>query len=242
MKNIPILILHGWNLSAGKFIPLQEEFKNRGYKVYCPDLPGFGKTEFPQKPLFLSDYVNFVEEFLQKNKLRSVIIIGHSFGGRIGIKYASQNPKLLKALILTGAPGYNPVPRFRIIFFLALAKIGNTILALPILKNIRAISRHLLYKAARATDFYHTEKKMRDTFKNIVKEDLSMYLPLIKTPTLLLWGKNDLIVPLYIGERMKKTIPNVRLVSLSDARHGVPWTHPKAFADEVEKFLNKVTP
>lgn len=240
MKNIPILILHGWNLSAARFIPLQNELVRRGYKVFVPDLPGFGNTKFPDRPLTLTDYADFVEKFLATHKLKKIILIGHSFGGRISIKIASKNPKYLYSLVLTGAPGIVPVPRSKVLFFIYISKVGKILLSLPLFSLFKDKARKLLYRAAHATDFYNTNGKMRETFKNIVKEKLEVYLPKIYTPTLLLWGKEDKIVPVEIAVKMNELMRKSTLVAISDARHGLPWTNPQEFADAVEKFLGKI--
>lgn len=237
MQKIPILILHGWNLSSDKFIILKDEFVKRKFKVYCPDLPGFGNSKIPDKSLNLSDYVGFVEKFIQENKLTNVILVGHSFGGRIGIKLAVQNPKLLHALILTGAPGIMPVARSKALFFIILAKIGRKLFSLPTVNFFQNIARQLLYRTAGAMDYYNTDEKMRETFKNIVAENLEPLLSQINIPTLLLWGKEDGMVPIGIARKMNKMINNSKLVFIENSRHGVPWTHPKEFADKVEDFL-----
>ena len=187
MKEIPILILHGWNLSAAKFLTLEDKLKKRGYKTYCIDLPGFGNSDKPKNPLYLSDYVKFVTDFLNKLKINKVIIIGHSFGGRIGIKLTAENPKIVSTLILTGAPGLNPVPRGKILLFLYIARVGKLLFKLPIFSILRDNARKLLYRLARAGDFYNTDEKMRETFKNIVKEDLTLSMKKIISPTLLIW-------------------------------------------------------
>lgn len=240
MQNIQILILHGWNLQASKFLPLQKELSKRGYKVYCLDLPGFGESKPSKESWFLSDYVDFVKRFIRENKLSEIILIGHSFGGRIAIKLAAEQPKFLHALILTGAPGINPVPAFKIRFFLVLAKIGKLIFSLPVLSYGRDLTRKFLYKVAQATDYYNTNDYMLETFRNTVKESLVPYMGQISTPTLLLWGAEDKMVPVGIAEKMEKMLKNSKLVVIDDARHGVPWTHPKEFTDEVEKFLNNL--
>lgn len=237
MKTIPILILHGWNLSATKFISLKDELIRRGYKVYCPDLPGFGNSKLIANSWFLANYIDFVKKFLAENKLSKFILIGHSFGGRIGIKFAAQNPQGLQALVLTGAPGINPVPKFKIRFFLILARIGKLIFSLPLLSSLKILFRKFLYKIANASDYYNTNDYMLGTFKNIVKESLIPYLSQINTPTLFLWGREDRMVPLEIAKKMNKLIKNSKLGVIDNARHGVPWTHPKEFVDEIEKFL-----
>lgn len=239
MKNIPILILHGWNLSASKFLSLTTEFKKRGYKIYCPDLPGFGKAKLSKKSWFLSDYTDYTKNLLAKNKLNKIIFIGHSFGGRIGIKFAAQNPDLLQALILTGAPGINPVPTIKVQLFLVLAKLGKLVFSLPFLSPAKDLFRKFLYNTANSSDYYHTNDYMLETFRNTVKETLIPYMSQINTPTLLLWGSEDKIIPLSIAQRMQNIIKNSKLEIINNARHGVPWTHPKEFADEVENFLQR---
>lgn len=240
MSKIPILILHGWNLNATKFLPLQTELNKRGYDVFCPDLPGFGNTQIPKNPLKLSDYVKFVVSFIKQKKINRIVLIGHSFGGRIGIKLAADFPQYLHAVILTGAPGFTPVPRLKILFFIFLAKIGRIIFNFPILSFFQNVSRKFLYKIAKASDFYNTDENMRDTFKNIISESLKEYLLKIRIPTLLLWGANDKIVPLYIAKRMEKYIKNTQLKVIPYARHGLPWTHPNIFVDHMEIFLKKI--
>lgn len=239
MKNIPILILHGWNLSALKFVPLQDELRKRGYNSICIDLPGFGSTDKPKNPLYLSDYVKYVIDFLQRQQIKKVVLIGHSFGGRIGIKLASENPQLLRALILTGTPGITPVPRSQVVIFIFLSKLGKIIFSLPLLSLFQKNARKLIYRLAKASDFYNTDQEMRETFKNIVKENLTPYLPKINIPTLLLWGSEDKLVPVKIAEKMKEMIYASRLVIIKNARHGLPWTHPDEFAKAVEKFVVK---
>lgn len=240
MGRIPVVILHGWNLNAAKFLPLEKELIGRGYQVFCPDLPGFGSAEIPDKPYHLSDYVSFMVNYFKERKLPKAILIGHSFGGRIAIKLAAEYPELVHALILTGAPGLNPVPRLKILFFLYLAKTGNVILSLPVLSSIKNQSRKLLYKTAKATDFYNTDKNMRETFKNIVREEPKMYLKDIAAPTLLLWGEKDQIVPPSVAQKMSGLIAHSKLIQVPNAKHGVPWTHPGEFADEVTGFLKKI--
>ncbi|KKS45570.1 MAG: hypothetical protein UV09_C0034G0009 [Candidatus Gottesmanbacteria bacterium GW2011_GWA2_42_18] len=207
----PLVILHGWNLSAAKFIPLSRELKKLGYRIYVPDLPGFGKNQKVEKPLNLSDYAIFVEAYLKKHKISKAVIIGHSFGGRIALKMAAAKNGNLVALVLTGTPGFLPLPKIKVLFFMLLAKIGGLFFSLPIINRLDRIMRKILYRTAGASDFYHTKENMRQTFKNIVREELSPYLKKINTPTLLLWGRDDGIVPLSVAFRMSKTISRVQL-------------------------------
>ena len=235
----PLVILHGWNLSAAKFTPLSRELKKLGYRIYVPDLPGFGKNQAVEKPLNLSDYAIFVEAYLKKHKLSKAVIIGHSFGGRVAVKIADRGKTDLTALILTGTPGFNPVPKIKMLFYLYLAKGGALIFSLPFLSKIKELMRKFLYRAAGASDFYHTKENMRQTFKNIVRTELFEYMKGIKLPTLLLWGRDDGIVPLSVAFRMSKTISRAQLQIINEAKHGVPWTHPEEFSRHLDRFLKK---
>ena len=235
----PLVILHGWNLSAAKFIPLSRELKKLGYRIYVPDLPGFGKNQKVEKPLNLSDYAIFVEAYLKKHKISKAVIIGHSFGGRIALKMAAAKNGNLVALVLTGTPGFLPLPKIKVLFFMLLAKIGGLFFSLPIINRLDSVMKKILYKTAGASDFYHTKENMRQTFKNIVRTELFEYMKGIKLPTLLLWGRDDGIVPLSVAFRMSKTISRVQLQIINEAKHGVPWTHPEEFSRHLDRFLKK---
>jgi len=235
----PLVILHGWNLSAAKFIPLSRELKKLGYRIYVPDLPVFGKNQKVEKPLNLSDYAIFVEAYLKKHKISKAVIIGHSFGGRIALKMAAAKNGNLVALVLTGTPGFLPLPKIKVLFFMLLAKIGGLFFSLPIINRLAKVMRKILYKTAGASDFYHTKENMRQTFKNIVRTELFEYMKGIKLPTLLLWGRDDGIVPLSVAFRMSKTISRVQLQIINEAKHGVPWTHPEEFSRHLDRFLKK---
>src|SRR5690242_12906249 len=122
MKQYPLVILHGWGLSAERFGPLMEELKKQHMRVYAPDFPGFGKAEMPDKPWHLADYVGFLHDYLRRQKLGKVVFIGHSFGGRVALRYQAVYPEEVAALVLTGAPGFTPVPKKKLMLFVALAK------------------------------------------------------------------------------------------------------------------------
>lgn len=235
-----ILILHGWNLSGARFDLLVSEFKKHGFTVWVPDLPGFGTEPMQETSLCLSDYVEFTRNYIQSRKIKKPVIVGHSFGGRIGIKLAAHYPGEIYALILSGAPGINPVGSLKIRFFRILAKTGNVIFSLPLLSLMEESFRRILYTLARSGDYYKTAPFMRETLKRIVGEDISQLLPALALPTLLIWGKDDRIVPVEIAGRMAVAMPHAQLVVIDGARHGVPWTHATDFVKTVSSFVTKI--
>lgn len=237
MKNQNIVILHGWNLSGKRFDPLARIFKKMGYRVSAPDFPGFGDEPAPVVPWHVSDYAKFLHTYIEKNRINNPILVGHSFGGRVALKYAQLYPSDIKKIILTGTPGFSPIPSKKLRFFLVISKIGGALFALPGLNIVADKARKWLYYVAGAREFLRAEGSMRQTFKYIVSDDLVDSMEAVQVPTMLVWGENDTIVPVSIAKRMLTAIPESRLFIIPESDHGVPFRQPELFVSCVKQFL-----
>ncbi|HLD11599.1 MAG TPA: alpha/beta hydrolase [Patescibacteria group bacterium] len=227
----PIVILHGWNLSSSYYEDLKKLLEGKGYAVFVPTLPGFGKDQTLSHSLALSDYVSFVVDFFGQNQLKRAVVIGHSFGGRIALKLAAEYPSLIESLVLTGVPGVRAERGIRRFFFFALAKVGKyTSSFLP--KFIQSTLRKFLYKIARRNDYPKTSGFLRKTFQSIIAEDLSRYFSRISCPVTLVWGKNDGIVPVRVAEKMKELLSRATLVVVDGETHALPYRTPEVFIRE----------
>jgi pimeloyl-ACP methyl ester carboxylesterase len=238
MKKYPIIILHGWNLDGEKFRPLVQVLEKCNFRTYAPDLPGFGSRRQLRNSYTLENYVNFLEDFNLKNKLNKIILIGHSFGGRVAIKYSAIHPENIKLLVLTGVPGYVPVKKIKIVVFYLLSKIGKFIFNFPIICNYSTFFRNLLYRVARASDYNNSQGFLRETFINVIRENLETPMKNIRVPTILIWGENDKTVPVFIAEKMHKTIEKSKLKIIKYENHKVPYKSPKHFFDSFCEFMN----
>ena len=98
MENI--LILHGWGSQAERWSEVKELLENGGYRVYVPDLPGFGESLPPPQAWSVDDYVEWVRSFCEKENLSQIFLLGHSFGGSIAIKFVNYFPEKVQGLIL----------------------------------------------------------------------------------------------------------------------------------------------
>lgn len=231
----PILILHGWMVKPSRYHAIEDIFKRDGYRVYIPDMPGFGKVELPKDPMTVDDYVNWVVGYLKKNAVKKVTIIGHSFGGRVGAKLALRYPEVVNCLILTGAPLIKQPLTFKKQILLALAKRGKTIMeSFP--KPIGQVSRKVLYRLIGEYDYYKAGS-MQQTFICVNNEDLSSILPEITVPTLVIWGENDTFVSLSVGKAIAGKIPHATLTVIRESGHGLPYENPPAFTQSVLGFL-----
>ncbi|MBI3956347.1 alpha/beta hydrolase [Candidatus Gottesmanbacteria bacterium] len=237
MNRSAVVILHGWGLSGETFTPLGGELKKCGYRVWAPDMPGFGDARRPEKPMSLTDYVKFLDEYLEKNRIERPVFIGHSFGGRVSLKYHELHPNSVRALILSGTPGFTPIPKKKLLLFIALAKIGGFLFSIPPFHLFQDAVRRWYYYVVGAREFFRAQGAMRETFKQIVKEDLVAAMEAVDIPTLLLWGEYDIIVPVSIAERMHQVIAGSELIVIPEADHGVPFKQPEVFISYVLRFM-----
>ena len=96
-----IILLHGWGQNIEMMKPIGDNLCNR-FRINILDLPGFGESEEPKSVWNISDYSEMLEEYVKKMDIKKPIIMGHSFGGRVAIRYSSNHP--IEKLILFGAP------------------------------------------------------------------------------------------------------------------------------------------
>lgn len=236
-----IIILHGWGLTGDRFSPLTDALQKRGYEVEAPDLPGFGNALLPDKPWGLKEYAGFLNAWIRQRKIDKPVLFGHSFGGRVALKFEEVYQGQIQALILSGAPGYTPASRFRLVVGLVLTKAGGALFSLPPFSLLEEQARLLWYRLIGAKDYLRPQQVMRDTFKKIVTEGLVGSMQAVRCPCMLVWGEDDRIVPVGIARRMEKIIPGAKLIVIPDSRHGVPFRKPNEVATIIDTFLNEGT-
>ncbi|MCL5746741.1 MAG: alpha/beta hydrolase, partial [Patescibacteria group bacterium] len=147
-----VIILHGWGLNGSKYNQLKKILENKNNAVYAPDMPGFGKEVLESANMDLDDYVLFLERFIKKKKIESPVLIGHSFGGRVAIKYTYKYPDQVSKLILTGVPVIRHI-NSRQKLAIVLAKIGGSASSfLP--KTVFNKLRKMPYYLAGSFDYY----------------------------------------------------------------------------------------
>jgi len=218
----PIILLHGWGTNSNTFYDLINYIKN-DYLVYAIDLPGFGKSNEPKKPYSLNDYVDFLEEFIKALQIEKPVILGHSFGGRIAIKYASKSSNIGK-LILVDSAGIKPHltlnKRFKILRYKFLKFYYKA------LKDATRFNQ--LTKEAGSIDYKSSSEVMKGTLVRVVNEDLKKHIKKIKCETLLIWGSDDASTPLKDAKYMNKHISNSGLVVFDDCGH-FPYIEKKYY-------------
>ncbi len=233
----PVLILHGWGGSSDSWLSVQRILAENGYQVVAPDFPGFGKSVTPPEPWGVKEYNDFILDFVEELKLGEFFLIGHSFGGRIAIKFAIQYPERIKKLILCDSAGIKPKPGFktRIIFWLS--RIGNAIFTPKHLQRFKDSARNLFYIFLRNRDYVKANGTMKKTIKKVLDEDLLSDLSKIKTNTLIIWGKADKMVPVRYAYIFKEKIENSKLEIMPKIGHSPHLEEPEKFSKILTSFF-----
>jgi pimeloyl-ACP methyl ester carboxylesterase len=258
----PIVILHGWGATTKSYDRLKPLLEEGGHSVVVFDLPGFGNEPAPPKGWSVDDYAEWVMEKIKKeldsrwslprsdlrggndkaeggnDNDRKIILFGHSFGGRIAIKIAAERSEGLAGLVLCDAAGVTPRPKIKIALFNFLSKIGNAIFSLPLLNILQPLARKFVYWLSGERDYYYLQGGvMQKTFRKVVGEDLTSYLPKIHTPTLVVWGGKDKMTPLGDAYIIHRGIVGSKLEILGNIGHNPHREVPEKLADIVDKFI-----
>ncbi len=229
-----LVILHGWASKIGRWYKVQTRLQKQGFQVFLPTLPGFGDNKLT-KPWKLDDYIDWLKQYLSSQKLEEYILLGHSFGGSLALKLASERPQGLEKLILVNSSGVRKRFTLKKMIFLALAKIGKLFFLIPPFCFLKKPASFLLYTLAREKDYFKADPVMKKTLHQVVNDDLTGELKKIQTPTLLLWGKQDKETPLGQGQLMNQKIQQSKLVVL-DTTHGLPFKKTQQLVKNVREF------
>lgn len=216
---LPIVFLHGWGANIGLLDPLAQHLVRHGYCCYMLDMPGFGESDSPQQAWTVYDYANFLLAYMDYHSLETVHLFGHSFGGRLGLILGSQYTDRLEKMVLSDAAGIRQqtplLTRLRLQSYKAvrdsLRKIG--------LRELAESLRDAYNTRYGSSDFQAVSGVMRQTFVNVVNEDLLPLAAQVRVSTLLFWGDKDDDTPLWMGKKLEATIPDAGLIVYEGAGH-----------------------
>lgn len=226
-NNKTLVFLHGWGVDSKLWFKIAPELINKNYNLYFLDLPGFGQSQDPNTIYAVDDYKKIVYEFIKKLDIKKINLIGHSFGGRVALKIASENPDFLEKIVLVDAAGIVHNSRKKKILAI-ISKFIKPIFMPSFMQPLRKKFYVLIGSE------YLENIKLSKIFSKVVMEDLSPFFSKIKKPVLIIWGENDKVTPLDDGKLMDKIIPKSKLVVLKNAGHF-------CFLDKPEEFVKVLT-
>lgn len=205
-KGKDILLLHGWGQNIEMMKPLGDAFCDR-FRITILDFPGFGQSEEPKESWTIDKYSSLLEDLVKQLGIKKPIVMGHSFGGRVAIRYSARNS--IEKLILFGSP--------------CIRTKEDLSLKVKILKKLKTLPG--MYKIGEymkqyigSRDYKAASPIMRQTLVEVVNEDLSKYAREIEEPTLLIWGDQDDEAPVNDARELEKIMMDAALIIL-------PGTH-----------------
>ncbi len=232
---LPIIIMHGWGCNIHTVESIAKTLEP-GMRVINVDLPGHGLSEEPKEVWGVEDFTSLIEKFIQKLGLKDVSLLGHSFGGRIGILLSSRNKDIHK-LVLVDAAGIKPKRKPK--YYLKVYSYKTLKHLLPFIFG-KKLGGQLLDKyrgKAGSADYRNSSPMMRGIMSKCVNEDLKHVMPAISAPTLLIWGEKDTATPLSDAKTMERLIPDAGLVNFPNCGHYSFLDNPVAFKAVIREFF-----
>ncbi len=229
----PLVLLHGLMGALSNFQGIISHFGNER-KVIIPILPIFS---LPIKTLGLSSLVDFISDFIEFKNLEKIHLVGNSLGGHLAQLYALKHPEKLASMTLTGSSG------------LFESAMGNSFPRRGNYEYIKKKAEDVFYDPAVATkelvdEVYGVVNDIKKgirvviTAKSAVRHNLEDKLPSLEIPTLIIWGINDSVTPLWVGEKFHELIKGSRLVKIDKCGHAPMMEKPEEFNQHLKIFID----
>jgi 2-hydroxy-6-oxonona-2,4-dienedioate hydrolase len=238
----PVILLHGlggstqnWALNFG---PL-----SKGFHVFIPDQIGFGTSDKPLINYRIATYVDFLDQFCKLLKIERATLVGGSMGGWVAAAFAIAFPDRVDRLVLVDAAGYAPPVNFdyRTLYGLnpssreGMKQLAGRIFFNKAFATDQVIDQFMAQRIG-AGDGYTINMIIASIIRG--EDSLDNRVEDIKQPTLIVWGREDGLIPLSDGQRFKKEIPNSTLVVIEQCGHVPNFEKAAEFNTVLLKFLN----
>jgi len=251
----PIILLHGFGGNIYTWRHLIEPL-SRDHKLILIDVKGFGKSPKPNdKNYEVRDQAELIFKFVVAHELTNLTLIGHSFGGGVALltalKLLKERPGSLKQLVLIDTAAYKQdLPDFvNVLRTPVLGPLVSSVLSDK--QKVRMILKKAYYDDSKITEDQVTAyaaplqsagatHALIRTAKSIIPADIQQISERykdIRVPTLILWGRQDKLVPLQIGERLNKEIVSSELVVINNCGHMPHEERPEEAINAISGFL-----
>jgi pimeloyl-ACP methyl ester carboxylesterase len=231
-----LMLCHGLFGALSNFSDLIEKFRHT-HKVVVPILPLF---DLDILHTTVSGLEKHIAAFIEHKNYTNIHLLGNSLGGHVALVYVLKHPERVKSLTLTGSSG---------LFENAM---GDSYPKRGDYEYIKNKTAQTFYDPAVATPelvdevFEITKNRLKvikiiSLAKSAIRHNLGEELNQIQQPTLLIWGKNDIVTPPFVAEEFKKLIPNSQLHFIDKCGHAPMMEVPVEFNSILEKFLGSLS-
>jgi pimeloyl-ACP methyl ester carboxylesterase len=251
LDSTPLLLIHGTSSSLRTWDGVTAQLKSQ-YRIIRFDLPGFGLTGPNPNHDYSTRYYNqVIDSFLAALHVSRVIIVGNSLGGSIATQYAIYQPAKVRGLVLVDAAGLPPAKK-------TTGAIGFKLAQMPVINRLLTIitPRELVKKSlqdaygdtGKVTDSLTTQyfdmltregnrQALVDRMRQGWQEKNSDFLSNVQSPTLIVWGSKDRLIPVENAELFQQKIKNSQVHIWDNLGHVPMEEDPAAFSDILRKWV-----
>ncbi len=257
-KGSPVIFVHGLGASAEIWMHNVSAIAEE-HRVYVPDLVGFGLTDKPEvtySPTFMAAFIN---DFMTALSINRACLVGNSLGGGLALQYTLQFPGKVEKLVLVDSAGFGREMAF--IMRLATIPLVGEMMMQPSRMGMAFVLKRCVYDQAVITDdlvdlYYKLDSspEARMSILSVLRSSATIFGgsadvldPIIKNlgnigvPTLIIWGRQDRILPFKHACFAAEKLPNARLHIFDQCGHMPNFERPQEFNDLVLNFLNDHT-
>lgn len=252
-KGKDVLLVHGFASSSYSWESVAPVLQKQGYHVYALDMKGFGWSDKPLNSQYDTiALMQGVKGWMDAVGLKKVIYVGNSLGGAVGVLLTIEYPQKIDKLVLIDAGGY-PMKMPMIIRMAAIP--GSTLMAKAFFGkwmlnwNLKEVFYHRDWVSEDRIDNYYVRLASPGTIDAqaslISTLDFNAFdrfikrIPDVKTPTLIIWGKEDVWIPIENAYKFRKDLANSVLCIIPECGHVPQEEHPAVTAKLIIDFLNK---
>lgn len=202
-----LVLLHGWGQNIEMMKPIGDKL-SKNNRIIIVDLPGFGESKEPNTIWTMYDYTDCINELLNSLEVKNPIMIGHSFGGKISLIYASTYN--VKKLVLFGSPFKKEIKKLS-----TKTKILKSLKKVPLLNKLEGFAK----KHIGSKDYKEASEFMRKILVEHVNLDITEDVKKINCPTLIIWGTKDLEVPIERAYELESLIKDSAVIPYEGCSH-----------------------
>ena len=249
----PIVFVHGLGGNWQNWLEcLPRAARER--RAIAVDLPGFGNSPMPPKDISISFYARILDRLLETLGIDAAVVVGNSMGGFIGAELAINYPARVERLVLGSAAGISSTSRARRPT-MTMFRVSGVISSAALARSRTVVARPRLRHAVLSPVMRHPSHLRHDILLEIMPGsnapgfmkaldalldyDFTDRLSEIRCPTLLIWGREDMIVPVADADEYERQIRGSRKVIFDETGHVPMLERPQSFNDCLMEFVGE---
>ena len=240
-SNETLVLIHGLGASAERWLGVIPYLKSK-YRLIIPDLIGFGQSDKPSIDYTIEFLSNFVFRFLGALGIKKANLIGSSLGGQIVAECASTQNGIVEKIVLVSPSGMmkRTTPALDAYMLAALyPTLDNAHTAFSMMVEKGEIQQKLVNDFVTRMTLPNAKLAFLSTVLGIRNSvNFEDKIRKIKSPTLIVWGKQDKMIPVEYASPFMSAIKESKFVEMPECGHVPHVEQPKKFSEVVSSFLD----